>query len=181
MFLTWPWWIMGGFLALFILDVILLESEKEGWASLWMVLGSMGLVWLATGIFPLSLLWTNLGGFIAFCLTYTGIGIGWSFLKWYFYLLKVRDKAREMSNLGKPMVRPEESYARNNKARIASWIWHWPMSIIATFFGDWLVRLTDAFFEWFGHMYGNIGNRMFDGEFARTEEEASERALGKKS
>ena len=165
-FLTWPWWAMGIFFIICLADVILLECEKEGVGSLILFGGSILLAWWMIDLpdeqgFWGDAVWANIGGIFQFFLTYFVVGTLWSVIKWYLYLLRVKEKAEHYHREGEAWERPRESYATNNKDRIAGWIFHWPLSMIQSAFGDFLFRVVSWIIKRLGNVYGAIGNSVF--------------------
>ena len=167
-FLAWPWWAMLIFGIICFADIILLECEKEGFGSLVLFGGSIALAWFMIDLpedqgFWGTTVWGNIGGIIQFGIMYFLIGILWSVIKWYLYLIRVKEDLLKLQS-HRPddkLERPRDSYASNNKDRIAGWIFHWPFSMIASAFGDVLVRGLDWVIKRLGNVYGAIGNKVF--------------------
>ena len=55
---------------------------------------------------------------------YVVLGIAWSFVKWYFYLIKTRDYQKERQD---KLVAPQFLY---NKSKIITWMSYWPFSAL---------------------------------------------------
>jgi hypothetical protein len=155
--LLWPWWALGIFVILCLIDAALVENDSAGFGTFMMMIGTGLLVWIAGDMNPFVLAWNNLGGIVAFFFAYFILGGIWSVMKWYLYLTNVRVEMKE-SNLTE---RPRRSYAANNKARIMGWIGHWPFSIIGTFFGDFLYRIGRRIYNLLGGTYERIEQKVF--------------------
>lgn len=167
-FFLWPWWAMMALSLVFIVDIVCLECEAEGWGTTILIIGTALLTWLAIDANIFVWVWNNLANIGKFFLVYFFVGALWSVAKWYFYLLTVRDKMKS-SNI---TTRPWESYASNNKARIFSWIGHWPFSMVGTLFGDFLKRVVLSIYNMLSTLYEKIGNSVF-ADFKEKDEPSS--------
>ena len=155
--LLWPWWGLGIFIALCLIDAALVENESATFGTAMMVVGTAGLIWIAGDMNPFTLMWQNLGAIVLLFFGYFIMGGVWSLFKWYLYLTNVREDMKEHG----ATERPHNSCARNNKARIMSWIGHWPFSIIGTFFGDFLYRIGRTIYGYLGGTYERIEKSVF--------------------
>jgi len=155
--LLWPWWGLGGFIVLCLIDAALVENESASFGTVMMIIGTAALVWLAGDMNPFVLLWQNLGAAILFFFGYFILGGVWSLFKWYLHLINVRDYMKETG----AKERPRSSYARNNKAMIISWIGHWPFSIIGTFLGDFIYRIGRTIVNRLAGTYERIEKHVF--------------------
>ncbi len=155
--LLWPWWGLGIFVILCLIDAALVENESATFGTAMMVIGTGILVWLAGNMNPFVLMWQNFGGVLLFFFGYFILGGIWSLFKWYLNLINVRDAMKEKGKT----ERPRNSYARNNKARIMAWIGHWPFSIVGTFFGDFLYRIGRTIYNHLGGTYERIEKHVF--------------------
>lgn len=162
-FLLWPWWAILAFILICVTDIVLLGTDDldgepyVGWGTTVLIVGTGLFAWLATDVNPFVWVWVNLTSIVKFLIVYFFVGALWSIVKWYFYLLKVRDKMLTR----KQKERPSESYARNNKVRIFSWIGHWPFSLVGTFFGDFLSRIVNAIYLMLSGLYDSMADRVF--------------------
>lgn len=155
--LLWPWWGLGIFIVLCLIDAALVENESATFGSIMMLAGTAILVWVAGDMNPFALVWNNLGATVLFVIGFFIFGGIWSLFKWYLHLTNVRDDMKERGTT----ERPHNSYARNNKARIIAWIGHWPLSIIGTFFGDVLYRIGRRIYSYLGGTYERIEKHVF--------------------
>lgn len=89
--------IIGAWVAIAILMAILLEFEKEGWATTFFSLGIALLLWNFR-----SDIWTfissNPTATIGFSLTYVLAGVAWSFFKWHAYVKNVFGKLKTVKD-----------------------------------------------------------------------------------
>jgi hypothetical protein len=89
--------IIGAWVTIAILMAILLEFEKEGWATTFFSLGIALLLWNFKGD-----IWTfissNPTATIGFAVSYVVIGIIWSFLKWNSYVKNVFNKLKKIKD-----------------------------------------------------------------------------------
>lgn len=84
---------IGAWVVIAILMAILLEFEKEGWATTFFSLGIALLLWnFRTDIW--TFISSNPTATIGFTVTYILIGIVWSFLKWNSYVKNVFNKLK---------------------------------------------------------------------------------------
>jgi len=90
----WLLLIIVALIVLGIIDMVLVEAEQFGWATLLLILTGVGLHFLH--VFSV-LEWIHLNGW--FTLAYVGgyfaAGIVWSFVKWFSYLMRMRDRYRQ--------------------------------------------------------------------------------------
>lgn len=162
-FILWPWWAIAIFAIFCIVDIVCLENENAGMGSVIMLIGIALLMYFVGDINLFTWALENPGSVFQFGVGYIVIGLVWSMIKWFFFLLDVRDQmtVQRKEHEGVP-PRPVSSYASRNKGRITSWICHWPLSIIATFFGQFLSRFVRwLIMDVFGGVYNGIGNLVF--------------------
>lgn len=101
------------------------------------------------------LLRDNFTSVLAYFAIYTALGIVWSFVRWYFYLVSERDTAIEYNR----KVRIPK--ASENKDRIFTWIFCWPFSVLGNFFGDFLSAVYRAIMRIFGNTYDRIAQNIY--------------------
>jgi len=153
------WW-MVALVAIFIVDIVLCETSEFGWGTGVLMAGTAGVAWLGADLNVFAWIWENLADVVRFSLVYFFIGAIWSFVKWYFYLIKVRDRHVQY-DVDKSPTRPESSYARHNKARLMGWIAHWPFSMIGFFLGDMLRKVVEGIFNVLKGLYERVGDHVF--------------------
>jgi hypothetical protein len=120
-----------GLVTLFVIAIVLTETEKFGWATVLLV-GTVALGQFFHVVDVLTWVRTHSTETILYALAYVGVGVVWSFIKWYSYLLNFRDKFRAhkeaflvkrgldpktTSNIPTGMMEDFESYIRS----AASW------------------------------------------------------------
>jgi len=155
--LLWPWWGLGIFIVLCLVDAALVENESATFGTALMILGTSALIWVAGGMNPFTLAWEHIGVVIPFFFTYFIIGGVWSLAKYYLFLTNVKTDMKERG----VTERPRNTYMKNNKAKLLAWIGHWPFSIIGTFFGDFLYRIGRTIYNTLGGTYERIENHVF--------------------
>ena len=155
--LLWPWWGLGIFVILCLIDAALVENESATFGTALMVVGTGVLVWIAGDLNPFAVAWQNLGAIIMFFFAYFIAGGVWSIAKYYLFLKNVSAEMKERGTT----ERPHSSYIRNNKAKVMAWIGHWPFSIIGTFFGDFLYRIGRTIYNHLGGTYERIEKHVF--------------------
>jgi hypothetical protein len=88
---------IGAWVVIAILMAILLEFEKEGWATTFFSLGIALLLWNFRGD-----IWTfissNPTATIGFAVSYVVVGVVWSFLKWNSYVKNVFGKLKKIKD-----------------------------------------------------------------------------------
>lgn len=168
-----PWYFMSLLVILFLVDIALCESDEFGWATTVLVVGLGLAVWLGRGVNPFSYVWNNPTEVFGFFGLYFAVGAIWSIVKWYFFLLKLRDKVqsgehRDYSQQSKGLSeaaikrkRPAKSFAKNNKGQIFGWIGHWPFSMIGTFIGDFIKRIVTNIYLLLQGLFDRISNHVF--------------------
>lgn len=171
-----PWWCFAAALFVILLDILFLTTNKNGLATFVTIVSSGALLYFATGINLLQVIKANPVDAFLYVNAYFVVGGMWSLLKWYIYLVEERDNLRikvkkwdkqcgpgsgnNRAGNSRP-VRGYETYAKNNKSKILSWIGHWPISVVQTFIGDFLLRLTKHVFRMLSGIYESIGNTLF--------------------
>jgi hypothetical protein len=159
-----PWLWLGALFLLCIADVILTESECFGWGTFILLAGIVTIAWVGGDVNVFKWTWFNLTDVLKFTAVYVLIGVLWSVVKWYFYLVKIRKELKANLASGVRRVgdtRPRRSFAKNNKARITGWMAHWPFSIVGTIVGDFLLELWNTIYEWLSGVYERIETRVF--------------------
>ncbi len=158
---TLPWLWLLAVSILCIVDVVLCENDAFGWATA-LLIGGVGLVaWLGGDVNVLSWTWANLAGLVKLFIGYLLVGSLWSIVKWYFYLLKIRDRVKESSH--DKNTRPVDTYARYNMDKLIGWIGHWPFSMIGSLFGDVLTRIVTSIYRVLSGLYDRVANSVFAG------------------
>lgn len=86
-------WVVS--IAVIVLMAILLEFEKEGWATTLFSIGTALILWNFRGV-----IWEYMTGnpsaTIGFIVSYVVIGIVWSFIKWRTYVKKIFNKFKSI-------------------------------------------------------------------------------------
>jgi len=143
--------------------------------ALWMIYDFNVFDWI-TG----NWLWAGIytGGYIA-------IGVGWSFLKWYYYLNS--DYVQQQISVHKEMYekgkvawekRGEEIptlkdyilkncnqinlFETRNKRKITTWMMTWPLSMPITLFKEYVIELFNKLYKMFTGVYRRILNFVLD-------------------
>ena len=99
---------------------------------------------------------------VQYLLAYVGVGIVWSFFKWYLFLIDARDDTRErLNNIGKTKIVIVVPSASNNKARITSWTAFWPWTVTWWIINDPIKRFYRWLFRVLSSTYDGVANRMF--------------------
>jgi hypothetical protein len=162
-FLLLPWYWMSFLGLLLIVDTVLIENDCFGWTTTSLLVGVGLASWLGAGVNPLAWAFDNLADLVEFFLLFWLIGALWSVFKWYLFLLKIRDEAKDRAKRygTKLERRPTYSYASENVWRITSWIVYWPLSMVGSLFGDILTRIVKTIFNVLSGLYEKMANSVF--------------------
>jgi hypothetical protein len=107
---------IGAWVVIAILMAILLEFEKEGWATTFFSLGIALLLWnFRTDIW--TFISSNPTATIGFTITYILIGVVWSFLKWNSY---VKNAFNKLKTLKADFIREHKEINEKNRAKFNS-------------------------------------------------------------
>lgn len=126
---------------------------------------------------------------------YFGIGVLWSLVKWYFFLVNSKctykaQKTAFLSKISKQGAHIAEAAkegrihsecikdwiaevnrnrlipkASDHKSRIATWMMYWALSMIGTLVGDWLQKLWEAIYKLFGSVYDRMTKMVYGNEY----------------
>lgn len=103
---------------------------------------------------------------------YVVLGVVWAFVKWYFFLLNKRDKLdREIETLyissttsASEILKRHIPSAKNNKARIMTWMMYWPFSGLWTLINDPVRRAFHYTYNRVEKFFESISARMFESQ-----------------
>ena len=169
-----PWlWVLAA-IALFIVDIVLCETDQFAWGTGIIIAGTGLIAWLGADVNVFTWIWANMAEITKFLFGYFFFGAVWAIIKWWLYCLKIKDKVKsgdwyyghgEYSRDGatEKQRRPYESYPKNNVARISGWIGHWPFSIIGSLVGDVLTRILTNIYRILSGVFERIANSVFSG------------------
>lgn len=109
---------------------------------------------------------------IAGLVVYIGIGLVWSFVRWYFYLIdtrdeQIRDRKRYPVTHSGPLRAP---LAIDHKGDIIFWMSYWPLNSVWSLFRHPLRRAFQWCYERFGKMYDRLSAKVFGDANAEFEE-----------
>lgn len=169
--------------ALFITETILCEVEQFGWATFTLIATLVAAHFFH--IFSVVQFVSQHGWMTGlYVIAYVGIGIAWSFVKWFSFLMSFRDKFRaaKAAWLANNYIAPgavltskqtkdfqdnllyslrTAPTALTNKSRIMSWMCFWPFSFIGTLLNDPIRRLFNFLFDHFKALYQKMADRIF--------------------
>ncbi len=121
-----------------------------------------------------SFIYFNPGTTLLIALGYVILGIVWSFVKWYFYLVRMREAHQDTSY-------PEHYFDVNrNKSRIMTWMIYWPLSGAWTLINDPIRKMYRSIFEWVGGSYQKMSDKMTVNMKFRLEKAEQERLKAEK-
>lgn len=155
-------------------------KEDEFWPPLIGVIVGFAVLHFFSSVPVLTYVKANYVQILTYGAYYMGIGIIWSFVKWYLFLIK---KKKEYTTLRSDFLRknklsslanmPEEvgaawgrelryknfpPKASDNKSRITTWMVYWAFSMLGTFLGDFLTQFFDTIYRMFGNLYDRMTN-----------------------
>jgi hypothetical protein len=102
---------------------------------------------------------------------YVVFGAFWSIAKWYFFVIGVRNEfldnrklyhGDERNNkLTQEELESKIPSARNNKARITSWMFYWPFSALFTLVNEPIKKVFNTIYRRFTASYDRISKKVF--------------------
>ena len=99
---------------------------------------------------------------IFWVLSYFAAGVVWGTIKWYFFLLKERDRG---------VIEPPQ--VRDHRRKVGTWMGYWPFSLLWSMMGDVLTRAWKFIIRRWSGLAQSMSDRMFP-EGARKLREAEE-------
>lgn len=166
-------------LALFIILTILTELEHWGWSTLTLI-AAVAAAYFTKAVDFRALLTTNLLDVAVYTVGYFVAGVAWSFVKWFSFLYRFRDRYREAREDFKQSIKVDpENYDRElkswlarrslderptaakNKSRIVGWMAFWPCSFLGTLINDPVRRIFNALYSGFRRLYERVADHVF--------------------
>ncbi len=89
-------------------------------------------------------------------LGYALLGVIWSFIKWYMYLVDIRMQR----GTNKVAADKDKNIARYNKSTIMSWMCYWPLSMLWTLINNPIKRFFNYIFESISGSYQRLADRV---------------------
>lgn len=129
---------VGFWLMIFVISIIMiafLENSKSpgSWCTFTVLATFAALYWLGSGA-TLKELWFhiehNILQTLIYFVFYILVGIVWSFVEWRWYVAEKADKFRRSGKTGDMNVRLYMPTVGENKARLSTWIFYWPWSVL---------------------------------------------------
>jgi hypothetical protein len=129
-------------------------TERNVFATCSLIFGA-GVMYLCGGTPDTSWLIAHPFLTLGLALGYLAAGIGWSFFKWYLFLVdKKQDflvrKETHLRDHGDGAKFPPKLMlprARTHKGKIVSWMMYWPVSVLATCFFDFIHRFWSMIYN----------------------------------
>ena len=115
----------------------------------------------------------NPGTVIAAFFGYIALGVGWSMAKWYFFILRAREKFLEANsrdnrtNYSSSSAEDSIPQAKRYKARILSWMFYWPFSALWTGLNEPVRRIFLNIFRNLEATYDRMSKKIFMNETMR--------------
>jgi hypothetical protein len=158
-FALWTIWFWVLSLAGFILVTAFVENGYPGRAT-FSVLVFFTIMYFLGGLNALSWLYNNPGTFFGYLLLYFVVGTIYCVVKWYFFLLNIRDGSSNeyfagQWHSGNP---PSPFYF---KSRLVGWIIYWPFSGLWTIINDPVRRIAQGIYSHIETLLQKISNSVF--------------------
>ena len=184
--------ILGVLFVVFVVECLLLEVEHWGWATATLIATTLAAQFLHVA---------DIFGFVThhavesllYALGFLAVGVVWSFVKWFSFLIQFREKFREHRDewysakglaVGTELTAEQQKEfddsfryqsfngnalntkpkATKNKRRIVAWMAYWPFSMVGTIINDPVRRLFKFLFNTFKALYQNIADHVFRNE-----------------
>jgi hypothetical protein len=98
--------------------------------------------------------------FLGYVVGYVFIGAIWSVVKWYFFLVEVKNYylERKQRHSDASLVIP---LAKNYKSTIIMWMSYWIVSIYWTFLKEFVTGIWNKVYIHLGGLYDKMSNRIF--------------------
>lgn len=184
---------IGFWIAVVVLNLIVLvslDNDRGTKATIVLIIALCGLQWIC-GVPILGWIVGNPLTALSYIILYFGLGVLWSFVKWYLY---VQDQARKyhehraefqerkglaagtrnnpspIGNLAEWKehcrqynIPTEALQVRRYKGKITTWIVYWPWSCLWTLINDPIRRLVNYLFEELQELYQSVARRAAKG------------------
>lgn len=150
----WFWAICGlDFLALMIF-----VNQDKGFASFAsLIVGIVFLNWIGQiPVFPF--MFQNPKIFFMYILGYIIIGVFWSFIKYYFHLLKLREEYNRYKESNREWRKPS---FKDTAEDITMWMSFWPFSLLWTTLHDFCIRIFETIKMSLSGCYRRMYNHIF--------------------
>lgn len=112
---------------------------------------------------------------------YYGVGVGWSIVKWYFYLkFKAAELSEELDEELDKYTRMDylpskfKISARDKKGTIIAWMTYWPFSVLWTMVHKFVRQAFQFLYIKFEGVYNSISKRVFADVTAKFEAKKAE-------
>lgn len=147
-----------------ILMIVFIEKEEESGTGATFTL----LIFLALTCFLGNLeFFKTIGNYIVYhpgviigvFVGYFVLGVVWSFVKWYFYLIHLRDNHIESGD----KIAPSKISFLRNKSRILVWMSYWPFSALWTLINDPIKKIFQHIQMKLSGTYQKMSDKIFKG------------------
>lgn len=166
--------------------VVGVENERYSLSTVALLIGGSLLVFLTGGTFGgvYHSIADNLDKVVNVVLLYAGIGIAWGVVKWFFYLMRVRDALvayRKENDITGPLTDKQKSdfksynrsivgysqeippRASDNKGRVTYWMIWWPFSMPWTLINEPVKRFFNFVYYRIAGLLQGMSDRLFKG------------------
>ena len=103
-------------------------------------------------------------------LIYLIVGVGWSFVKWYEFLLYKKSKYFDAAKRYKTDIKDYIPQLSEHKIIIIRWMFWWPFSLLWFAINKPIKKIFTGLFEWFKDEYQRMINKVFKFEEINKEE-----------
>jgi hypothetical protein len=154
MFATWWFWVFAICFAVTVWSVCEDAFEPPLFA---LVIG-IALIHFFGKLPVLEYLSSNWATLLMYLAIYLVAGVGWSFFKWYLYLVDRRESLKKGKTHPSQWLIPK---ARDNKRKITTWMIYWVFSAFGFVFGDMVKIVYDYVYSIFGNLYDRVTHHVF--------------------
>lgn len=153
------------YILLFVASIIIIvatELEEQNSWLFWTIPITIGLLYIGGNSeaikSSLNYVSENPGQIILYVFFYLVVGTIWSFVKWYLYLVEMRNHYREYGSSSYY----RENYSLNqNKERILNWMLYWPLSALWILINQPIRKMFKWIIKTFGSQYQKISDNVF--------------------
>jgi len=154
-----------GFFVVFGLVALLTETERYVWATLSIIASLVAAHYLAD-LHLLAFIKAHTLTSVGYLVGFIVVGVVWSFIKWFSFLVRVREVMKERGDFNFPveyrgLPLDKKPLASENKKRITAWMIFWPFSLVGTLLNDPIRRIFNLIFNSLKNQYQRLSDRVF--------------------
>jgi hypothetical protein len=168
----WGFWVLTVVSAVIMSE--LLDNNYPGSATI-LAIVTVAVLAFFGGVNPLNWIQQHPGESVIAVVGYFVVGVAWSLVKWYFFLLNLRRCLVEIRNKHPDLTRQDvieqqhcwalqgewPPQVSKNKSRVIGWMALWPASMLWTMINDPVRRICEGIYNLAGSLFQIISNRVF--------------------